>query len=86
MNTHDHQPGQWPVPRTPLPELKTEPDRDNHARARFHVTLGALRAALEEQPTPNLVRATGRRWLSAAAQLIDEVAKNVHKDTEEGGE
>ena len=66
-------PGQWPAPRTDLSALETEPDRSyTRQAARFHLTLGALRAALEEQPTPNLVRATGRRWLNAAAHVIDE--------------
>jgi hypothetical protein len=54
------------------------PDRRASAeRARFHLTLGVLRAALEEQPTSALVRSTGRRWINAAAQLISEVAKNT---------
>ncbi|MCZ4099871.1 hypothetical protein [Streptomyces sp. H39-C1] len=61
------------------------PDRRHIAeRARFHITLGALRAALEEQPSPASVRATYRRWTTAAAQLADEVAKNMQNKNEEG--
>lgn len=77
-------PGLWPAPRTDLSALETEPDRSyTRQAARFHLTLGALRAALEDQPTPNLVRATGRRWLSAAAQLTDEVATQVQQNHKE---
>lgn len=75
------RPGQWPVARAELPELPdpgVEPDRRHIAeQARFHITLNTFRGALEEQPTPNLVRATGRRWLTAAAQVVEEVAKNM---------
>lgn len=54
------------------------PDRRASAeRARFHITLGALRAALEEQVSAASVRAAGRRWINAAVQIVDEVARNV---------
>lgn len=81
-------PGHWPVARTELPELEPEPNRDHtRVQARFAITLGALRGALEEQPTPALVRATGRRWAKAAAQLAEEVASDMQrKQNEEGGQ
>lgn len=72
------RPGHWPVARTELPELESEPNRDHtRVQARFAVTFGALKGALEEQPTPALVRATGRRWINEAVQIIDEVARNM---------
>jgi hypothetical protein len=46
--------------------------------------LGALKGALEEEPCPALVRAAGRRWISAAVQITDEVAKNMQHKTENG--
>jgi hypothetical protein len=79
------RPGRWPVDRTELPE--PEPNRDHtRVQARFAVTLGALQGALEEQPSPGLVRATGRRWIAAAAALTEEVAKNMQSKNKEGGQ
>ncbi|MDX3235685.1 hypothetical protein PV392_08290 [Streptomyces sp. ME03-5709C] len=79
------RPGQWPVPRTELPEPESDPVRRGTAEAaRFHITLGSIRAALEEQPTPGTVRSAGRRWLAAVTQLIDEVAQDVHDRNKEG--
>jgi hypothetical protein len=76
------RPGRWPVDRTELPE--PEPNRDyTRVQARFTVTFGALRAALEEQPSPALVRATGRRWINQAAQIIDEVATDMQDKNKE---
>jgi hypothetical protein len=81
------RPGQWPVDRAELPELPdpgVEPDRRHVAeQARFHITLNTFRGALEEQPTPNLVRAAGRRWLTAAAQIVEEVANSVPNKNKE---
>jgi hypothetical protein len=45
-------------------------------RARFHITLGALKAALEEEPSPRAVRSCLRRWISAATQVADDVIRD----------
>lgn len=44
-------------------------------RARFHLTLGALRGALEEEPSTNAVRSCVRRWIAAATQVADDVIR-----------
>lgn len=68
-----------------LNDSDATPDRRHIAeRARFHITLGVLRGALEEQPNPASVHATYRRWATAAAQLADEVAKNMQTKKKEG--
>jgi hypothetical protein len=84
----DRRPGEWPVPRTFLPITDEEYEqqlvaraRANAERARWELTLGAIRGHLEEQPTPQAVRAASRRWISAIVQLADEVAhamRNQH--------
>ncbi len=80
----DRRPGEWPVPRTFLPHTGEEDQqraRANAERARWELTLGAIRGHLEEQPTPQAVRATSRRWINAVVQLADEVAnamRNQH--------
>jgi hypothetical protein len=53
-------------------------------RARFHVTLGALKAALEEEPSPRAVRSCLRRWIGAATQVADDVIRD--KQTNQGGD
>lgn len=78
------QPGQWPVDRRSPTEPEDEPDRRGVAeQARFHLTMGVIRAALEEQPTPGLVRATGRRWIATVAQLTEEIAQQVQTQNRE---
>lgn len=72
--------GQWPAPRTELlPQEDDTRARYNHERARFHLTLGAIRADLEEQPNPNQVRAASRRWIEAITQMTDEVARAAQR-------
>jgi hypothetical protein len=44
-------------------------------RARFHLALGALRGALEEEPSANAVRSCVRRWIAAATQVADDVIR-----------
>ena len=68
-------------------EADDYPDRRHVAeKARFHVTLGVLRAALEEQPSPNAVISCGRRWIAAATQLVDEVVREKRDTKNQGGE
>lgn len=43
-------------------------------RARREITLGAIRAHLEEEPSPSSIRACARRWCTAITDLADEVA------------
>jgi hypothetical protein len=60
------------------------PDRQFIAdRARFVITIGALRGALEEQPSEASIRACGRRWIGAATQAIDEVIRERRKKNRE---
>ncbi|MFJ2631091.1 hypothetical protein ACIO6U_03880 [Streptomyces sp. NPDC087422] len=64
-----------------------DPDRQHIAeRARFVVTLGVLRAALEEQPSEASIRACGRRWIGAATQATDEVIRERRKKNKEAGQ
>lgn len=46
-------------------------------RARFHLTLNALRGALEEEPSPRAVRSCLRRWIGAATQVADDVIRDM---------
>jgi hypothetical protein len=41
--------------------------------ARLHVTLGAIRADLEEQPSNRSIRAAARRWHEAVTNVADEL-------------
>lgn len=41
-------------------------------RARWHITLGSIRAHLDEQPTLNSRRAAARRWCAAIIAMTDE--------------
>ncbi|MFE3495300.1 hypothetical protein ACFXOS_19875 [Streptomyces sp. NPDC059175] len=71
-------PGRWPV--TEPVELDQDVDQgEQHLRlaaeqARFHVTLGAVRADLEAQPSAKCVRAAARRWCNAITAMADEIA------------
>ncbi|MFI6105809.1 hypothetical protein [Streptomyces sp. NPDC051310] len=76
--------GQWPITEpVSLPE-----DEDQGAahlalvaeQARFHVTLGSVRADLEEQPSPMCVRAAARRWCEAITAMAEDVARGM-RDT-----
>lgn len=41
-------------------------------RARWHVTLGVIRAHLDEQPSRAARRAAARRWCAAITQMAGE--------------
>lgn len=77
------RPGQWPVDE-PVDIDAVEGD-DQGARhlqlvgeqARFHVTLGAIRADLEAQPSEVCRRAAARRWQQAITQLADELDQQL---------
>ncbi|EFL01619.1 predicted protein [Streptomyces sp. SPB78] len=70
------KPGEWPVKRRPASAVDDEQRAQLAAeRARFHVTLGSVRADLEEQPSPALVLAAGRRWTTAITAMADEIAQ-----------
>jgi hypothetical protein len=57
-------------------EANEYPDRQHVAeRARFVITIGAVKGALEEQPSAAAVRACVRRWISAALQAAEEVIR-----------
>lgn len=74
-------PGRWPVPRPATlgePEQEVE-HRATRERARFQVTLGAVRAQLEEQPSEGTVRSAARRWHDAITALTDEVVAELRK-------
>lgn len=77
----ERRPGEWPTPRTPLP---TEQDtRDNlraqvnHERARHELTLGAIRAHLEEQPSERTVREAARNWITTITNLADDIIRGL---------
>lgn len=78
------RPGQWPVDEPADLDDDPDPQGTQHLavvreRARFEVTLGAVRADLEEQPSARSVRAAVRRWHRAITQLGDEVIAERHK-------
>ncbi|MCU1613952.1 MAG: hypothetical protein JWO98_1492 [Frankiales bacterium] len=47
--------------------------RQRGEQARREITLGAIRAHLEEQPSPSSIRACARRWCTAITNLADDV-------------
>ena len=75
------RPGQWPtVPRAELPEPDDQGARHRllvAEQARFHVTLGAIRADLEAQPSEMCLRSAARRWQQAITQLADELGQQL---------
>ncbi|MFJ4847584.1 hypothetical protein [Streptomyces sp. NPDC088733] len=88
----DRRPGQWPVPRTQLHAVGEDEQQmltraqANAERARWELTLGAIRGHLEEQPSPRAVHATGRLWATAIAQLTEEIATAMRTQTKERGQ
>jgi hypothetical protein len=84
----DHRPGRWPVDQ-PV-DLDTMADtveqgtqqylKRTAEQARFHVTLGSVRADLEDQPSPMCVRAAARRWCEAITAMAEDVARGM-RDT-----
>ncbi|MFE7947378.1 hypothetical protein [Streptomyces sp. NPDC057426] len=76
-------PGQWPISE-PVDTAENDDQGAAHLKlvavqARFHVTLGAIRADLEEQPSPMAVLNAARRWNYAITALADEVASALKK-------
>ncbi|MFD5370793.1 hypothetical protein [Streptomyces sp. NPDC127103] len=78
-------PGQWPV-SDPVDTAAAEHDEQGAAhlalvavQARFHVTLGSIRADLEEQPSPMAILNAARRWNYAITAMADEVASSLKK-------
>lgn len=66
-------------------EVDQYPDRQHIAeRARFVITIGALRGALEEQPSAAAVRTCVRRWIGAALQAAEEVIRDKQSEKEAG--
>lgn len=62
-------PGEWPA--TPhADELHRQVQRE---RARHEMTVGAIRGHLEEQPSPNAIRACARHWCVEITQLAESV-------------
>ncbi|MFE2017561.1 hypothetical protein ACFW9O_05825 [Streptomyces sp. NPDC059499] len=79
----EHRPGQWPVDQ-PV-ELPQPDDQDAQhlaltaEQARFHVTLGAVRADLEGQPSEMCLRAAARRWTNAITAMSEELTQQLKK-------
>ncbi|MDT9689419.1 hypothetical protein Q5762_13945 [Streptomyces sp. P9(2023)] len=78
-----HIPGQWPVTK-PVELHQADDQGEQHlalvaVQARFHVTLGSIRADLEEQPSPMAVLNAARRWNCAITAMADEVASALKK-------
>ncbi|WP_327263954.1 hypothetical protein OG444_22905 [Streptomyces sp. NBC_01232] len=62
--------GEWP--RCPYTEeLLVQARRE---RARRELTLGSIRASLEEQPSATSARAAARRWVADVLALAEHVA------------
>ncbi|MGW3427532.1 hypothetical protein ACWDHW_06185 [Streptomyces melanosporofaciens] len=74
-------PGEWPVPHTPDPEADELALRQkaNRERARFTLTLDAIKADLAEQPSENTIHAAARRWQNAIAAAADEAAQRLRR-------
>lgn len=73
-------PGQWPI--TNPVDLEADEQGARHLalakeRARFHVTLGAIRADLEAQPSQVCRHATKRRWINAIAAMTNELDQQL---------
>ncbi|MFJ3083875.1 hypothetical protein ACIPJG_29500 [Streptomyces halstedii] len=79
----NERPGQWPTgDPVDLDAVESDDQGARHLQlaaeqARFHVTLGAIRADLEAQPSEVCLRAAGRRWQQAIAQLADELGQQL---------
>ncbi|MBO0917508.1 hypothetical protein [Streptomyces laculatispora] len=79
----ERRPGQWPVDNpVELPEMDEQGAQHLALvaeQARFHVTLGAIRADLEAQPSEICRRAAARRWQQAITQLADELTGHLRE-------
>ncbi|MET9516420.1 hypothetical protein [Streptomyces sp. NPDC002994] len=78
----ERKPGRWPVDE-PTELNAVEPSDVQGAQhlgltavqARFHVTLGAIRGDLEEQPSPMCVRTAARRWCDEITAMANEITQ-----------
>lgn len=48
-------------------------------RAQHQLTLDAIRADLEAQPSPSSVLSAGRRWCAAVTAMADSIAQERRK-------
>ncbi|GAA1283506.1 MULTISPECIES: hypothetical protein [Streptomyces violaceusniger group] len=75
----EHRPGQWPVEH-PVPlEDSGKERRHTHERARFTLVLGAVRAALEEEPSEYAIRAAAKRWQQGITAVADETVAKLRR-------
>lgn len=65
------RPGEWPIERSYTDPLLIQIRRE---RARRAITLGSIRADLDEQPSRQARRAAAKRWCAAVWQMADEEA------------
>lgn len=75
----ERRPGQWPV-ENPVELTEADEQGSRHLalvaeQARFHVTLVAIRADLEAQPSDICLRAAARRWQQAITAMADELTQ-----------
>ncbi|MFE9481457.1 hypothetical protein ACFYNM_22975 [Streptomyces spororaveus] len=63
-------PGGWP----PCPYTDELLKRARAERARRVLTLGSIRADLEDQPSAGAVRTAARRWVADVLALAEDVA------------
>ncbi|MFE7791287.1 hypothetical protein [Streptomyces sp. NPDC057460] len=84
----DRRPGQWPVDNpvhlstgdsTPVEKQGAQHLALTAEQARFHVTLGAIRADLEAQPSDMCLRAAARRWQQAITAMADELTGHLRE-------
>lgn len=64
--------GEWP----PAPYTDELLIRARAERARRELTLGSIRASLEEQPSARSVRTVVRRWVADVTALGEDVAQS----------
>jgi hypothetical protein len=81
----EHRPGQWPVTEPVDLQQVGDDQGEKHlalaaVQARWHVTLGAIRADLEEQPSPMSVRVAARRWAEAVTAMAEDIAAAQMRD------
>lgn len=62
--------GEWPLCPYTDPLLK----RARAEQARRVMTMGSIRASLEDQPSPRAVRTAARRWVADLLALAEEIA------------
>ena len=75
--THNENraPGEWP----PCPYTDALLTRMRWERARRAITVGAIRAVLEEQPNAWCIRACARRWCADITAMAEDVASAVNR-------